>query len=110
VKIAYKNSGQYVGYSLDGTMLSMRGGGLTVDLSELERDYDVRVDICEDGGGELVIGFAKRYVAQLHIPAREYVVSATPKSDDFGFPVLVKEAKPFDADNVSLTLWNTHFD
>lgn len=111
MKIAYKNTGEYVAFSLDGAVLSLRGGALAVDLSELARDYDVHVDICEDSGGRLVAGHSARYVAELDIPAREYAVSATPKSDDFGFPVLIKRPKPFGADNVLLTLWNIiHFD
>ena len=99
-----KNAGPYITYSLSGTTLSLSGGALTVDLAEHQRDWPVSLDICADGTGAPVLGLARRYLAQLTIPARSYAL-VRGKADDFGFPQLFKAAAPLDTDAVELTLW-----
>ena len=45
------------------------------DTSKKERDYEVVIDICQDYTGALVMGASSGeiYVAQLVVPAREYI-------------------------------------
>ena len=91
-------------YALEGTKLSLGGGALTVDLQGYIRDYPVQLDISADEAGALVVGLGHRYIAQIDIPARSYVIVAG-ASDDFGFPRLRKAARPLDTGLVKLTLW-----
>ncbi len=105
MKILHKNEGAYVDYSLSGNLLSFRGGELTLDLSELARDYPVSLCISEDAAGKLMPGAARRYVAELELPARQSIVEKTGVADDFGFPVLHRVSIPFSAEDVVLTLW-----
>jgi hypothetical protein len=99
-----KNEGRYVQYDLTGAGLSLRKGELMLEISSLERDYPVHLDISENANGQLVMGPSRRYIAELDIPAREYRVQKGEK-DDMGFPMLTKIAEPFDVNKVSLTLW-----
>ena len=105
MRVLHKNDGTYVDYSLSGAILSLRGGQLTLDLAELERDYTVYIDISEDAAGRLTLGVAHRYVAQLELPAHRSVVEKTGVADDFGFPVLRRVYMPINTDDVALTLW-----
>jgi hypothetical protein len=99
-----KNEGTHVHWELAGTRLSVRDGELTLDLSRYERDYPVHLDISENAFGMLIIGPSRRYIAELDIPAREYIIQKG-EPDDMGFPKITKTAVPFDTVKVSLTLW-----
>ena len=77
MKVLHKNDGAYADYSLDGTVLSFRGGELTLDLAELERDYPVNITVSEDGAKKLTTGVSRRYVAEIDIPARISAVEKT---------------------------------
>ncbi len=99
-----KNEGTYIPHKLIGAQLSMREGELELDLSRYERDYPVHLDISENINGKLVIETSFRYMAEIDIPAREYIIEKG-EADDMGFPKLTKTAAPFDAAGVSLTLW-----
>jgi hypothetical protein len=104
VNVICKNDGQYAAYELCGRRLTI-GGELTLCLEELQADYPVRVYVSEDERGRLVTGAARRYVAQLDIPARVSRVEKTGIADDFGFPVLRRVYETFSSDKVTLTLW-----
>jgi hypothetical protein len=99
-----KNEGTYIKYKLDGIILSLQRGELTLDLSDYEQDYPIHLDISEDGNRKLVIGSARWYLAEIDIPAREYKIEAGEK-DDAGFPRLKKTAQPLNTAKVALTLW-----
>jgi hypothetical protein len=99
-----KNTGSYVAYQLTGAVLSFRHNELALDLSQHQRDYPVHLDISEDVSGALVLGPSRRYMAEIDIPAREFIITAGEK-DDIGFPLLYKAAVPLDTAKVSLTLW-----
>ena len=105
MKVIYKNDGEYIDYSLSGDLLSFRGGELTLNLAELERDHPVSVTVSEDGTGRLRTGVLRRYIAEIDIPARRSVVEKTGVADDFGFPVLCRAYSTFDPNGVVLTLW-----
>ena len=103
--VLHKNLGTYTDYSLSGTELSFRGGELTLDLAELQRDYPVSITVSEDSDKKLTTGVSHRYVAEIDIPARDSSVEKTGVADDFGFPVLRRSYAQFDTDGVVLTLW-----
>ena len=105
MRVLHKNNGSYADVSLSGAVLSLQDGKLTLDLSEAQRDYPVRIDISEDAAGRLTQGVSHRYVAELEIPARSSTVEKTGVADDFGFPVLRRVYAPLDTDDVVLTLW-----
>ncbi len=105
MKILHKNEGTYVDYSLRGNILSFRGGKLTLDLGNLQRDYQVSICISEDKAGNLTLSAAWRYVAEIELPARRSIVEKTGVADDHGFPVLRRVYLPLNTEDVVLTLW-----
>ena len=106
MKVEYKNGGAYADYSVTGTVISFRGGELSIDLALHKQDHPVRVTVSEDENGRLVIGPSRRYVAEIGIPACSGTVVKTGVCDAFGFPVLRREqgGQPC-TEGATLTLW-----
>lgn len=100
-----KNEGQKIPYEVDGNKICF-DDDLTINLEKREEDCDVDIDICFDGDRTLVIGSAagREYVAQIHIPARQYEQTETEVTDE-GENENVVIPVPFNMDNVTLTLW-----
>ena len=92
--IIEKNVGPKIPYEVTGKKVCF-DDDLTINLAKREQDYPVHIDICSNRDGELVIGTAagRRYVAEIDIPAREYIYPDPP------VPV------PLDMDKVTLSLW-----
>ena len=108
MKVTYKNDkcGRvFPEWTLDGALLTLRGGALTLDLDALTRDDPALLLVMEDAQGRLALGEGRRYVAELRLPARRYAVEKIGFADDFGFPALRRVALPFSAEDVVLTLW-----
>lgn len=101
-----KNEGAKIPYDVTGTKVCF-DDDLTINLAKREEDDPVHIDVCHDEDGALVIGAAagRTYVAEIDIPAREYVEKETGETDPDGKPVVVREALPLDMDKVTLTLW-----
>lgn len=101
-----KNEGAKIPYDVTGTKVCF-DDDLTINLAKREEDDPVHIDVCHDEDGALVIGAAagRTYVAEIDIPAREYVDKETEETDTDGKPVVVREALPLDMDKVTLTLW-----
>lgn len=59
-------------YKIVGNIAVLNGGELQIDLSRYERDFKVTLDVAENKFGMLQLGLSQKYVAQIHIPAREY--------------------------------------
>ena len=78
MNIVEKNEGRKIAYNLDGTKLDFADGALTIDLARYQKDEPVKRDIMVDSEGYLVMGRGRYYVAQVEIPAREYVETETP--------------------------------
>ncbi len=97
--------GATIGYELIGNTLSFNDGELMINLAKREKDFPLQVDICEDEYGDLCMGLARKYVAQLDIPARRYEYETTGQ-DEKGEPIIEKVAMPFDPSLVTITLWN----
>lgn len=104
-----KGGTNFVEYSLDGNMLSFGDDELIINLKKKERDFDAEVDICKDYSGGLIAsagGDAERYLAQIFIPAREYVDEDTGEQDEEGREIINHNPVPFSTKNVTLTLWD----
>ena len=95
-----KNAGPKIPWEEDGFYVTF-DDELTLKLSKYQKDDPVHKDICYDADGDLQIGTkgAKRYVAELDIPARQYETVLDEDNNE------VQEALPLDMDEVTLTLW-----
>lgn len=74
MKEVHMNEGEYIEYTNTKKAITF-DDDLTINLQKREQDEDVLIDICADSDGFLTTGVtedAKRYVAQVKIPAREY--------------------------------------
>lgn len=96
--IVNKNEGKKIPYELTGAKLCF-DDDLTINMAKRQEDWDVHIDICYDENKTLVIGASagRSYVAEIDIPAKEYVPGET-EADE---PVPV----PLDTDKVTLSLW-----
>ena len=93
--IVEKNEGEKIPYEINGSKICF-DDDLSINLAKREEDSPVHIDICFDADGALVVGAAagRRYVAEIDIPAREYVESEE-----------TREPVPLNMDKVALTLW-----
>lgn len=98
-------SGHTVKYELEGNRLSFNDGELMLDLEKREMDFPRHLDICQDEYGSLCMGLAKRYVAQIDIPARRYEEVPADTGED-GEPMMARRPLPFDPQLVTITLWD----
>lgn len=105
----------FIPYEVMGKIISFNDSELMFDASKKERDYEVVIDICQDYTGGLVMGAGngEKYIAQLVIPAREYIET---ESDNPSYDAdtaegtespttTTREPVPFDIDNCELRLW-----
>jgi len=97
-----KNEGPKIPYEVNGTKITF-DDELTLKLAKLEKDDPVHKDICYDADGDLMIGTAgaRAYVAEIDIPAREYIYHEAAEGEEADPPTPV----PLDMDKVTLTLW-----
>ncbi len=70
-----KNEGEKIPYTQNGTVISFADGRLSLDCALYQKDWGVHLDVCENTDGNLVMGTesGQKYIAQLDIPAREYL-------------------------------------
>lgn len=77
MKVVYlpEDGTNFIPYEVMGKNIDFNDGDLMFNVSKKERDYEVVIDICQDYTGALVMGTdsGERYVAQLIVPAREYI-------------------------------------
>lgn len=94
-----KNEGKKIPYETDGCEITF-DDDLSLKLNKRQKDEPVHIDVCHDRNGDLVIGAAagRAYVAEIDIPAREYII---PDGDEGE----TTQALPLDMDKVTLTLW-----
>jgi len=98
--IIEKNEGAKIPYSVNGTKVTFNDD-LTLNLASREQDWPVHIDICFDEDRTLVIGAAagRAYVAELDIPARQYVEEEVDEETQ-------RTPVPIDMDTVTLSLWS----
>ncbi len=101
--IVEKNEGTKIPYEVDKKKRITFDDDLQLNLVKREQDWDVHIDVCFDEDGELVIGTAagRAYVAEIDIPAREYIETPDPEEESG----VKREAVPLDLDKVTLSLW-----
>lgn len=98
--IIEKNEGTKIPYSVNGTKVTF-DDDLTLNLASREQDWPVHIDICFDEDRALVIGAAagRAYVAELDIPARQYIEEEIDEE-------IQRTPVPLDMDTVTLSLWS----
>lgn len=101
-----KNEGRKISYEIFGNKICF-DDDLTINLAKREEDDPVHIDICYDEDNALVIGAAagRMYVAEIDIPARQYIEKKVEAEIGEGESSLEYESVPFDMDKVTLTLW-----
>lgn len=123
--VVEKNEGAKIPYTQNETVVSFADGRLSLDCALYQKDWDVHLDVCENADGNLVMGTesGQKYIAQLDIPAREYLypepaetapaipadlddeetetVAVEPEHTETEPPV----ALPLDMEKVTLSLW-----
>ena len=105
----------FIPYEVMGKIISFNDGDLMFDASKKERDYEVVIDNCQDYTGALVMGASSGeiYVAQLVVPAREYIETESenpdynPESEEGteSQTITSREPVPFDIEKCELRLW-----
>lgn len=98
------NEGTKIAWKQSTTKLTFGDDELMVNCAAYQRDWPVHLDICGDKDGNLVIGpgSGRYYVAQLDIPAAQYIQDeATTEGDGAS----VAGPVPLDMAAVTLTLW-----
>lgn len=107
MKVQEINEGTKAEYSLTGTMLTVTVGSQSVeiDLTAAQSDSQQVVDVSLGEDRQLQLGVAKWYVANAIIPPEKMHLVDSGQVDENGDPVLIPEALPLDADEVSLVLW-----
>ena len=118
MKVTYlpEEGKKFIPYEVMGKIVSFNDGDLIFDVSKKERDYEVVIDICQDYTGGLVMGASQgeRYVAQLVVPAREYIETTSenpdydPEAEDGSMEsstITTREPVPFDIEKCELRLW-----
>ena len=98
------NEGPKIEHALDGTVLALAGGAVSIDLAARQQDTETVLDICRDNG-HLVEGMGRWYVATIIIPPKRYHLVDTGQVDENGAPVMAPEVLPIDTDTVVLNLW-----
>lgn len=114
--IVEKNEGRKIAHKQTGTVVSFADGELSLNCASYQRDWGVHLDICANSDGSLVIGTATglNYVAELDIPAKEYIYPEPAETTDADVegggemnrgdvepPTLI----PLDMKKVTLSLW-----
>lgn len=101
-----KNEGRKIDYEIQDTSKAKKitfDDDLTINLVKREEDWPVHIDVCFDHDGDLVIGTAagRAYVAEIDIPAREYIYHDAGEGEEAEPPTPV----PLDLDKCTLSLW-----
>lgn len=93
-----KSKGRKIDYAVDGSAIVFGNDELTLDLGELQDDWDIHVTVCYNKKHRLTTGRGGvTYVAEIDIPTREYIES----EDEEGGSV----PAPLDMEKVTLALW-----
>lgn len=97
------NEGRKIGYEVIGNKICF-DDDLTINLAKREEDDAVNIDVCYDEDNNLVIGSAagRSYVAQIAIPARQYIEKTEGEGEEMS---ISRTPVPFDIETVTLSLW-----
>ena len=96
-----KNDGRKIDYTTDGTVIVFGENELTLNLAEIQDDWDIRITICYDKRHQLTTeNGGITYVAEIDIPTREWIESEGSEEEESS-----STRAPLDMENVTLTLW-----
>ena len=99
--INLKQPGQPVAnFSVQGTVIEV--SGVAVDTAERQDDIAVMVEV-RSNGGQAGVGGDGAYLAQIYIPARQYVESES--YNENGDMQSIRNPIPLDPNSVEVTLW-----
>ncbi|MDR1599452.1 MAG: hypothetical protein LBS11_06245 [Oscillospiraceae bacterium] len=122
MNITHKQPGGKIPFNVSGAKITF-DDELTLNLAKYERDDPTHIDVCYSADGFLVASCAgaRKYVAEIDIPAREYIDAPLDESQaevgDGASPEITNESGGgqtqrsirtpvgFNADKVTLTLW-----
>ena len=98
--------GKHIEYTTTAKSIIFGDEDLSINLKNREMDDVVKIDICSDKQGFLVVGAETgyKYVAQVEIPARQYTETTT-EAEGENESTTEKVAVPFDIDNCTIYLW-----
>ncbi len=101
VQVVEKNEGTKIAFEQNGVRLYFGDDDIMIRCDNRQRDIPVTVDVCADDNNNLVIGVGpgRYYVAQVGIPAAEYIEV----EDEEGAHL---ERVPLDMADVVVTLWS----
>lgn len=107
INVIEKRPGNHIPYEVDGKKIVFGHDEISINLESRERDFEVLLDICIDSENGIVIGTggkARKYAAQIIIPARRY---DTVKKEKGESEEAREEKIPvdFDTSNCTLILW-----
>ncbi len=109
IKVVEKKPGkQHIKFKVSGEKVTFGDDELTINLAVRERDEAVTLDICIDTENGLVMGVgrtAKKYAAQIDIPARRYTTVEDGKDEITGEVQKITVPVPFETALCTLTLW-----
>ena len=116
IQVMEKEEGKHIDYQVTSKKITFGDDELTINLASRERDYETVLDICLDTEDGLVIGVgenAKKYVAQVVIPARAYetvegevvMEMGEGQQEGEGRYQTVSVPVPFDMNKCTLILW-----
>ena len=100
--IVNKNAGRKIEYTVEETVITFGEDELALDLAEMQDDWDIHVTVCYTRQHTLTTGAGGiAYVAEIDIPAREYIEEEPAEGEEEGGTV----PAPLDMEKVTLTLW-----
>lgn len=105
VRVIEINEGPKIPFEQRNCKLVFGDDDLSIRCDNRQRDWPVHEDICVDDNGNLKLGLGKYYIAQVDIPARDYI--EVPDEGGDGQEQTRREPVPLDMSNVTLTLWST---
>lgn len=107
--------GEHIPYTCSKKSVTFGDDDLTINLKNRQGDEEVLVDICSDIDGNLVIGAdatgARKYVAQIVIPRKEYTYDEVDNPDydkkDKTSQKTITQKNPvdFNIDDCIIALW-----
>lgn len=100
--IVNKNEGRKIDYAVYGTEIVFGNDELTLNLADIQDDWDIHVTVCYNKHHALTTGRGGiTYVAEIDIPAKEYTETEPTEEGGTGERIPVE----LDMEKVKLSLW-----
>ena len=105
MNIIEMNAGEKISYEIIGTIISLNGGEIAIDLADRQKDVAVFIDIFWTPDGELQEGSGEAYAANIVIPPWVQKEEDTGEMDDDGKAIYQVVRDPLNMDDAILKLW-----